>query len=494
MTGLGILNPICWSFMIDQTDPVFGLESPANGDSAGSGALPISIEVTDAGCGVSTTNMAFQIEGTWYVHGTSPAVSWDGTRMNFDPSEEGIAFEPFETIDVCARVRDCAEYCEANEVTTCWLFYTSGTKIYGNVYLSGSTDHSGATVEARYGDSLWTTTTNASGSYSIPGVMEVAGISVTAYKTGYSDSTVTVDMSGGGFGLANFTLYPVVTMFQSDFEADDGGLELRSYLYYNDWEWGLPTSGPGSAHSGTKCWATRLNADYHDSSQSRLVLGPVSLPAGTAPKIQWWQWYRFQAPTYGGTPRRWQWHDGGNVKLWRSLTDSLLLVPDRNYDTTMSTSNLFIRNQRAYADNDNGNYWHRVSIDLSAYAGQTIYISWDFGSSSVNRESGWFIDDVVIGYTDYTGIDTQTKLPIAQEINAFPNPFNASCVIEAVGDVQIFDLSGRLVRTLKSPELEARGRMVWDGRDLENKELSSGVYFVKVRGSDTPPVKLVYMK
>ncbi|HHS51170.1 MAG TPA: hypothetical protein ENN07_08665 [candidate division Zixibacteria bacterium] len=492
MSGRSLLSPVCWSFMIDRTNPVFGTKSPAAGDSAGAGAVPISIGVTDAGSGVSTNNMAFQIDGTWFVHGTSPAVSWDGARMHFNPAEEGMAFDPFVTVNVCARARDRADYCPPNEATTCWEFHTTGTKIYGTVTLSGESDHSGATVEARYGDSLWTATTNASGDYSIPGVLEVDGITVRAYKAGFSDSTVTVNMGAGGFGLANFTLFPMVTLFYSDFEADNGGLELVSFLYYNDWEWGVPTSGPGNAHSGTKCWATKLNSDYNDSSQSRLRLGPIDLPEGSAPKLSWWQWYRFQPPTW--TASQWQWHDGGNVKLWTSMTDSLLIVPDRDYDTTQSQWNQLIPYQRSYAGATSGPYWHRVTADLSAWAGQTVWISWDFGSSSRNVESGWFIDDVTIGYADYMAIDDNVKLPTVAEISVLPNPFNATCAIEAVGDVQLFNITGRLVKTLISPDTSTRTRMTWDGRDESNQELPSGIYFARVKDRPNVTARVILLK
>ena len=489
MTGLAILNPVCWDFMIDLTDPVFGTANPADEDSAGAGAVPISIGVTDAGCGVSTTNMGFQIEGTWFVHGTSSAVSWDGLKMHFDPSAEGIAFEPFDTVDVCARVRDRAEYCTSNEITTCWSFYTTGTKIYGAVLLSGESDHSGATVEARYGDSLWSDITDASGNYSIPGVMGVDGITVTAYKAGFSDSTVTVDMGGGGFGLANFILFPRVNLYFSDFEGDDGDLDSMAFDYYYDWEWGVPTSGPGSAHSGTKCWATKLNHNYNDSSQSRLILGPVNLPAASSPTLTWWQWYRFQGPTSGSS-----YHDGGNVKLWTSFTDSTLLIPDPGYDREMTVWNNLIPYQQSYADDDNGNFWHRASVDISAWAGMDIYISWDFGSSSRNTESGWFIDDVAIGYTDYTAISSGSSIPKAMEIGVHPNPFNATCVIETAAPVEIFDISGRMVRLLEHKSNGKIARTVWNGRNEAGDELPSGIYFIRHCGSTGEAKRVILMK
>ncbi|RKZ29078.1 hypothetical protein DRQ36_09420 [bacterium] len=392
MGGLDILSPVCWDFMVDRTDPFWGVADPADGDTAGSGAIPVSIEADDAGCGISTDSMGFQVEGSWYFYGASAAVSWDGTEMHFDPGAEGISFEPDSHYTVCATVGDNAEYCAPNQIDTCWTFYTKGNKIYGYVTLSGESDHSGASVEAAWGDSLWSDITDIAGYYSIPGVMAVSGITVTASKAGFSDSSVTVDMSAGGNHREDFTLNPTLAIYESDFESDNGGLDTIRFppSYPNDWRWGTPTDGPSGAHSGTKCWGTILDGDYHNQSKSRLVLGKIFLPLDSAPTLSWWQWYRFQPGNASG------YHDGGNLKLWLSSTDSAFLIPDRVYDEEMSQWNRLIAYQDAYADDDRGVYWHEVSVDLTPWEGDSVYISWDFGSSGSNVESGWFIDDVSI--------------------------------------------------------------------------------------------------
>jgi len=391
-TGLDILNPICWSFMFDQTDPVWGASSPDDEELVGGGAIPISIEVADAGCGMSTDSMGFQIMGTWYFYGVSTAVSWDGFEMSFDPAEEGLTFDPFDTFDVCAKARDKADYCAYNQIEHCWTFYTQGNRIFGNVDLSDTGDDSGVSVEATVGDSLWSDVTDILGDYSIACVMEVPGIQVRASIAGYSDSAVTIDMSSGGEVEINFTLNPTLNLYESDFEADNGGLDtVRFGTNPNDWRWGTPTDGPGSSHSGSKCWATDLTGDYSNRSMSRLTLGPINIPADSGPILTWWQWYSFQNNSGGG------FHDGGNIKVFSS--DTTIVVPDRPYDGNQSEWNYLIPYETSYADNDIGDYWHEVSIDLSPWEGEEITISWDFGSSNNNTECGWFIDDVVISTT-----------------------------------------------------------------------------------------------
>jgi hypothetical protein len=71
----------------------------------------------------------------------------------------------------------------------------------------------------------------------------------------------------------------------------------------------------------------------------------------------------------------------------------------------------------------------------------------------------------------------------------FPNPFRGSTSTipfrmraERRAHVGIYDVSGRLVRTLRRGTLPAgHGQAVWDGRDEAGRLAVSGVYFVQLR-------------
>jgi len=72
-----------------------------------------------------------------------------------------------------------------------------------------------------------------------------------------------------------------------------------------------------------------------------------------------------------------------------------------------------------------------------------------------------------------------------------PNPFNPSTevrfVLTRAGSVEVgvYDLAGRLVRTLLAESLPAGERsLTWDGRDTAGRALPSGVYFARVRTAD----------
>lgn len=81
--------------------------------------------------------------------------------------------------------------------------------------------------------------------------------------------------------------------------------------------------------------------------------------------------------------------------------------------------------------------------------------------------------------------------PAGRLYAATPNPFNPqtsvrfNLVRDGVVDLAIYDLDGRLVRTLLS-SLQTAGehQATWNGRDDRGRALASGVYLVVLRGTD----------
>lgn len=87
-------------------------------------------------------------------------------------------------------------------------------------------------------------------------------------------------------------------------------------------------------------------------------------------------------------------------------------------------------------------------------------------------------------------------------VQASPNPFNATTTIAlrtvSIGDVRlrIFDVRGRLVRTLQAGLLPAgEHRFRWDGTDAQRRAVASGIYIYRVEAPDlTTNGKLVVAK
>jgi M6 family metalloprotease-like protein len=83
-----------------------------------------------------------------------------------------------------------------------------------------------------------------------------------------------------------------------------------------------------------------------------------------------------------------------------------------------------------------------------------------------------------------------------------PNPFNPSTTIRfslperAEASLAVFDITGRLVRTLAAETLPAgRQTQVWDGRDDRGARVSSGVYLVRLQaGGHVATQKILLLK
>ena len=94
-------------------------------------------------------------------------------------------------------------------------------------------------------------------------------------------------------------------------------------------------------------------------------------------------------------------------------------------------------------------------------------------------------------------------LPLVTELNGnYPNPFNPDTRIKfsvhEAGNVRIdiFNSKGQKIRTLVNEYLSANFyNMVWDGKDTNGYNVSSGVYFYKMdAGKYTSTKKMILMK
>jgi hypothetical protein len=104
------------------------------------------------------------------------------------------------------------------------------------------------------------------------------------------------------------------------------------------------------------------------------------------------------------------------------------------------------------------------------------------GGGSIDLAFELFMDPT------WSGVD-EDEVPLRDGLgqNA-PNPFNPQTTIAyevpAGGchvSIKIVDVSGRVVRHLvEGLQEEGRKEIVWDGRDDEGRELSSGVYFYRL--------------
>ncbi|MDZ7374134.1 MAG: M14 family zinc carboxypeptidase [candidate division KSB1 bacterium] len=170
-----------------------------------------------------------------------------------------------------------------------------------------------------------------------------------------------------------------------DFE-DDPGLTVTSD---RQWEWGVPTTGPGSAHSGMRVWATRLNGTYGDNADARLETPPIDLTHAEAATFRFWHWYQFEY----SDGKLW---DGGNVKISVDRGPfQVLLTSLRGYDGWVDRYNSALGGEPAFGGPPGtGNSWRLETFDLSPFVGHTVVLQFHFGSDGYVQDYGWYLDDV----------------------------------------------------------------------------------------------------
>jgi YVTN family beta-propeller protein len=91
--------------------------------------------------------------------------------------------------------------------------------------------------------------------------------------------------------------------------------------------------------------------------------------------------------------------------------------------------------------------------------------------------------------------DLSDKLPENFSLGlAYPNPFNSSVIIPLNGQsakikdtaIDIFDITGHLIRTLQISDKSGNYRQQrWNGLNAVGKAVSSGVYFIHLRGTSS---------
>ncbi|RKX20083.1 MAG: hypothetical protein DRP26_02305, partial [Candidatus Zixiibacteriota bacterium] len=117
-----------------------------------------------------------------------------------------------------------------------------------------------------------------------------------------------------------------------------------------------------------------------------------------------------------------------------------------------------------------GNWWGEVTPDARQIDGNIYYFP-------------WLTRDPLPGYEKRAS----TYADIPDDFNLqqnFPNPFNPNTEIsfylpeQGFTDLKIYNLAGQLVKKLISKDLEAgEHTVVWDGKNAEGDNVSSGIYF-----------------
>jgi subtilisin family serine protease len=171
---------------------------------------------------------------------------------------------------------------------------------------------------------------------------------------------------------------PPPTFYAEDFEASDGSFNTSGLT---SWEWGEPTRGPASAHSGLNAWATNLDGNYGDNEDGYITSPLIDLsPArglvtgGGEPtpmlRLSWWQWLQTESG-----------HDFASIEVSDGITW-----------TEVYTANGVI---------DQGWDNFDILLDLATYAVPNFQVRFRLQSDESVTYPGFYVDDVKIDL--YTG-------------------------------------------------------------------------------------------
>jgi hypothetical protein len=194
-------------------------------------------------------------------------------------------------------------------------------------------------------------------------------------------------------------------------EIADTGVNWR----FDDWEHGTATNvGPAACHSGTGCWATRLD-NYYIACQRAFLLSPpldLSACAGQDLRVTFQHAYDFWTDDWDEQT----WFDGGIVELgtdgetWMAppgldLPGTIAINPDKGIYECIRTDDFYVDGRPGYVGANAG--WEPVEVAIPAALvtdGLLIRFAYSSGVSIESRSqnasnfsnAGWYIDDLAV--------------------------------------------------------------------------------------------------
>lgn len=122
--GNTLMEEVHWSFTMDLSPPVVNYQEPLPGEYVTDIDPLICVDIADSISGLNEGTIRLRINETSY--GTSsPGMSWDGTRLCFDPAEVDTSWSGGDTVEVCIYAEDTPDYCDPNVLDSCWYFIVS---------------------------------------------------------------------------------------------------------------------------------------------------------------------------------------------------------------------------------------------------------------------------------------------------------------------------------------------------------------------------------
>ena len=119
---------------------------------------------------------------------------------------------------------------------------------------------------------------------------------------------------------------------------------------------------------------------------------------------------------------------------------------------------------------------------------------WEILESEVNEEEK-FVTATTKQFSIFTILGFDDTITTTDKIIVYPNPFDFSksdCLIFETGiincndaSLKIFDIYGRVIKTIEDNVSRINGRFLWDGTNNNNQKVSTGIYTYVLKINET---------
>jgi len=159
------------------------------------------------------------------------------------------------------------------------------------------------------------------------------------------------------------------------------GQQLTLTQQGNVWEAGAPRAGPRAAIEGQFCAGTAMQAGQYGSNANAFLISPlIDLSRVQAAQLTFKHWFDTE-----------QGYDGGRVLVTPDNGANYYLVrPQGGYGAQVSVFGQQLPD--GFSGRSAG--WEEEVFDLSAFAGQQVYVVWQFASDQDTESTGWYVDDI----------------------------------------------------------------------------------------------------
>jgi hypothetical protein len=275
------------------------------------------------------------------------------------------------------------------------------------------------------------------------------------------------------------------------FETVEGGAgEWTHYVvtptgFTDQWHVSTQRNHTPGGTTSWKCGATGTG-NYANLLDAGLETPAVTLNGQG--ELVFWMWMRAEVSSYYQGKA----YDGGLIEMsleggpWEQIT------PVGGYTHTIRTGSIpgpFPADTPVFSGTID---WTEVHFDLAGVEGEVSF-RFRFGSDGATGLEGWYIDDIeILGLSSLAGVEGGSAGPVALALMpSRPNPAAGQTTIAFAlpqagpARLEVFDASGRLVRTLVAGTLTAGDhRTTWDGADALGRPAPSGLYYYRLSAGD----------